>query len=78
MFFIIDAHLPKIIVEYLEALDCEAIHTSALELGNRTPDEAINELAVSNSGIVITKDADFYNSFLLKREPPKLVMVRGR
>ncbi len=76
MIFIIDAHLPRVIVGQIEALGHEAIHTSDLEMGNKTPDEAINELAVERMATVVSKDADFYNTFLLHRKPPKLVMVK--
>jgi len=69
MVFIIDAHLPYILVEQLEALRHEAIHTSDLEIGNKTPDELINELAVKRKAVVVSKDADFYNTFLLHRKP---------
>jgi len=76
MVFIIDAHLPRIIVAQIEVLGHEAIHTSDLEMGNKTPDEMINELAVERMATVVTKDADFYNTFILHRKPPKLVMVK--
>ena len=71
MVFIIDAHLPHIVVQQIEALGHEAIHTSDMEMGNKTPDELINELAVKRKAAVISKDADFYNTFLLHRKPPK-------
>jgi len=76
MVFIIDAHLPYIIVQQIEALGYEAIHTCDLEMGNKTPDELINELAVKRKATVVNKYADFYNTFLLHRKPPKLVMVK--
>jgi len=76
MVFIIDAHLPKSICKELESLSHEAIHTKDLELGNRTPDDKINEMAIKLNACVISKDEDFYRSFLLHRIPPKLVMVK--
>lgn len=75
MVFIIDAHLPYIIAEQIKELGHEAIHTSDLEMGNKTPDELITELAVERLATVINKNVDFYNTFLLYRKPPKLVMV---
>jgi predicted nuclease of predicted toxin-antitoxin system len=60
MKFLVDAHLPRRLV---------------YRLGNRTPDSFINELSIQEEYIVITKDADFVNSFLLHRKPYKLLLV---
>jgi predicted nuclease of predicted toxin-antitoxin system len=46
-----------------------------LPAGNRTPDGRINEISVEEQRIVITKDADFVNSFLLSGVPYKLLLV---
>jgi len=42
---------------------------------NRTSDETVNQVAVDEGRIVITKDSDFVNSFLLVRRPPRLLLV---
>ncbi len=76
MYFIIDAHLPWAICEFLKELGYQSLHTSELREGNNTSDEVITALAVEKNAIVISKDTDFYHKFLLKREPPKLVMVK--
>lgn len=76
MIFIVDAHLPKSICKYLEALGHEALHTTDFPLGNATSDDWIMEEAVKRGAIVISKDSDFFHSFLLYRKPPKLVMVK--
>jgi predicted nuclease of predicted toxin-antitoxin system len=76
MNFIIDTHLPNSICEKLNNLGFKALHTEGLKDGNSTSDETINELAIELGACVITKDSDFYQSFLLKRVPPKLVMVQ--
>jgi predicted nuclease of predicted toxin-antitoxin system len=46
-----------------------------LPSGNRTPDWRISEISIEEQGVVITKDADFVNSFLLSRVPFKLLLV---
>jgi predicted nuclease of predicted toxin-antitoxin system len=46
-----------------------------LPRGNLTPDSAINELSTREGYVVITKDADFVNSFHLHRRPHKLLLV---
>jgi len=47
----------------------DAVHTLELEAGNHTTDSYINELSVTEQRIVISKDADFVNSFLLAGAP---------
>jgi predicted nuclease of predicted toxin-antitoxin system len=51
------------------------LHTLDLSTGNRTPDWRINEISVEELRVVITKDADFVNSFLLTGVPYKLLLV---
>jgi predicted nuclease of predicted toxin-antitoxin system len=75
MRFLIDAQLPRRLASRLRELGHEAIHTLDLPLGSRTPDSVINELSVLERYVVVTKDADFVNSFLLHRRPFKLLLV---
>jgi predicted nuclease of predicted toxin-antitoxin system len=39
------------------------------------PDHEINELSIRESRIVATKDSDFVDSLLLRRQPFKLLLV---
>lgn len=75
MRFIIDAHLPPRITKIFQNLGYEAIHTSELPKGNAASDEEIIIVAAKD-GVVISKDDDFYQRFLLKGEPPKLIHVK--
>jgi predicted nuclease of predicted toxin-antitoxin system len=75
MKFLIDAQLPRRLSRLLEQAGYDAIHTLDLPLGNRTPDKIINELSVNEERVVVTKDADFVDSFLLQQEPWKLLLV---
>jgi len=75
MRFIIDAHLPRKIADKFIELGHEAIHTKDLPSGNETDDADIIKVA-ARDGIVITKDEDFYQSFLLRGEPPQLIHVK--
>lgn len=74
MKLIIDAHLPKAICEYFN--NCNCIHTQQLEMGNLTKDSFINELPIKEHWAVITKDTDFYYSYIATRKPYKLVLVK--
>jgi len=75
MRFLVDAQLPRRLAGRLRQAGIEAIHTRDLPLGNRTPDAVIKELSVSGQYVVVTKDADFVDSFLLHQEPWKLLLV---
>ena len=72
MKFLVDAQLPWRLVSRLREAGHEAVHTLDLPLANRTPDSIINELSVREGYVVVTKDADFVNSFLLQGRPHKL------
>ena len=76
MIFIVDAHLPKSIGKYFKLLGHEAFHTTELPLGNATSDGWIAEEATKRGAVVISKDSDFFHSFMLSRKPPKLLMVK--
>ena len=76
MKFIARAHLPKSLAYFLRDKDFDAVHTSELPDGNDTSDGEINRLSLAESRIVISKDADFYDSFAAKKEPYKLLHVK--
>lgn len=75
MKFLIDAHLPHRLVFLLRAAGHEAIHPLDMPKGNRTTDTEINDTSVRDQYVVLTKDADFENSFYLQGLPYKLLLV---
>lgn len=75
MKFLVDAHLPRRLTYRLREAGHEAVHTLDLSTGNRTTDEEIHELSLRANYILITKDADFVNDFILQRRPYKLLLV---
>lgn len=75
MRFLVDAQLPRRLVAHLRQANLETIHTLDLPEGNRTTDRRINELSIKEQYVVVTKDSDFVESFLLRREPWKLLLV---
>lgn len=66
MKFLVDAQLPRRFCHWLCAGDHDAVHTLDLVLGNRTLDSEIMRIADVEWRIVVTKDDDFVQSFLLK------------
>jgi predicted nuclease of predicted toxin-antitoxin system len=75
MTFLVDAHLPRRLVHRLRAWGHEAIHALDLPRGNRTPDEEIEGISLREQAIIVTKDADFVNTFTVRRVPYKLLLV---
>jgi len=75
MNFLVDAHLPRRLVLLLRDHGYDAVHTLDLAEGNRTTDSPINEISDIERRVVITKDADFVNSFLISKRPYKLLLV---
>jgi len=73
---LVDAQLPKRLAHFLAfhaSYNC--LHTLDLPAANRTQDGSITRLSMEEKRIVITKDADFVNSFLLHGQPYKLLLV---
>lgn len=75
MKFLVDAQLPRRLARVLRSLGHDTLHTLDLPLGNRTSDTIINNLSIQEQRVVITKDADFVNSFLLSHRPYKLLLI---
>ena len=75
MKFLVDAQLPRRLTIWLNGAGFDAVHTLDLPLGNETPDTLINDISVKEQRIVITKDSDFVDSFLLHKKPYKLLLI---
>ena len=75
MKFLVDAQLPRRLSGLLNSLGHEALHTLDLPQKNHTPDETLRLMASEREMVLVTKDADFVDSFLLRRLPPKLLFV---
>lgn len=76
MKFLLDAQLPPSLKQLFIANGYNCIHTIDLSEGNDTADKIINKISVTQQRILITKDSDFFHSFLIKHEPYKLILVK--
>jgi len=72
---LVDAHLPKRLSEFFSAHDIESKHTLDLPEMNATPDPEIIRIADEESRIVISKDSDFLDNYILDGSPRKLLIV---
>lgn len=75
MKFLVDAQLPRRLAQRLREAGHDALHTLDLPLGNRTADTFISDLSAREHYVVVTKDSDFVNSFILNRRPYKLLLI---
>lgn len=76
MKFLIDAQLHPSLKRLFISKGFDCIHTLDLEDKNFTSDSIINIISVSQQRIVITKDVDFLDSFIVKKQPFKLILVK--
>jgi len=74
--FLIDAQLPKSLSDLFKSKGFDSIHTIELPDKNKTKDSQVIQLAKKEKRIVVSKDNDFLDSFLIKSEPSKLIMVK--
>jgi len=72
---LVDAHLPKRLSEFLSAREIESKHTLDLPKKNATPDSEIIRFADDENRIVISKDSDFLDNYILDGSPKKLLIV---
>lgn len=75
MKFIIDAQLPRRLAHLLRGAGHDVVHTLDLPHGNSTTDKEIIAIAEEECRVVVTKDADFVEAFVLTGQPRKLLVV---
>jgi len=75
MRFLIDAQLPFLLREILIQKGFDAKHVLELPRKDLTEDEEIIQVADSEDRVVVTKDLDFYHSFMIRRKPNRLLII---
>ena len=75
MKFLVDAQLPLRLARCLRDAGHDVVHTRELPDQNATPDSVINQLSITEERVVITKDVDFLETFLIRQQPYKLLLV---
>jgi predicted nuclease of predicted toxin-antitoxin system len=75
MKFLVDAQLPYGIALFLRDKGYDALHTDDLPDKERTTDSQIRSIAAAENRIVITKDYDFVDSYILRKMPEKLLII---
>jgi len=77
MKFLVDAQLPRRFASWLNEAGHDALHTLDLPRKNHTPDSEVIARARQDGRIVVSKDADFVQSFLITGEPSLLLISTG-
>ena len=75
MKLIVDAQLPLKLCEILNQLGLKSIHIDELPQGDETSDIEIIKFADRENLIVVTKDFDFYHSYMTLGKPKKLFLI---
>lgn len=73
MKFLCDVHIGMKLCNRLNSLGHYALHVNQMPDKWHTTDKDICQFADANDFVVITKDADFRNSFFIKQSPGKLI-----
>ncbi len=75
MKFIVDEQLPVKLALWLIRQGYDAFHVSVLASGERVADEDICKISMNEQRVVITKDSDFWDTYLIKQQPYKLLYI---
>ncbi|MCE7042968.1 DUF5615 family PIN-like protein [Dyadobacter sp. CY312] len=75
MKFLVDAQLPYLLAQWIRDKGFEVVHTDDLPAKDETEDREIRLFADANGFIVITKDSDFLDSYILKSSPRKMLLI---
>ena len=74
--FIVDTQLPPSLSEFLRSAGNDAKHTTDFPDGHLLKDAEIIRIAIQEERIVVTKDRDFLDYYLLKGIPPRVLLLQ--
>ncbi len=75
MKFLCDVHISFKVTNFLISQGFDAVHINKILDKRYTNDNDICKYADDNNFIVITKDSDFKNSFIIRKTPKKLIKI---
>lgn len=73
--FIIDTQLPPSLTKLFNKYSLEAIHTTSFHDGHLLNDVEIIKIALSQNRIIVSKDKDFFENFIINGPPPKILLI---
>ncbi|MFN5416066.1 MAG: DUF5615 family PIN-like protein [Flavobacteriia bacterium] len=75
MKYIVDAQLSFRVSKFLSLKGFDVIHTLDLKDKDLTSDDEIRRIARIENRIIISKDSDFLDSYFIKKNPKKLLLI---
>ena len=75
MRYLVDAQLPYLLADVLRQKGYDVVHTDDLPDKDETSDTTIRQVDAREDRVVITKDGDFLNSYLLFEQPARLLLL---
>jgi predicted nuclease of predicted toxin-antitoxin system len=75
MKFLVDEQLPQLLSEWIVSKGFDSIHVCTLGTTSSVSDSDIRLRSMTEERIVITKDEDFFNSYIFQKQPYKLIFV---
>lgn len=75
MKFIVDTQLPPRLSKFLVTEGHDAKHTTYFPEGHLLKDAEIIQIAIAEERIVITKDQDFLDNYLINGIPPRVLLL---
>ena len=73
---IVDTQLPPSLAEFFRRRGFDATHVVDHPSGALTQDDEIIAIAASEKRIIVTKDIDFFDYFMLKNYPPSVLLLQ--
>lgn len=75
--FLVDTQLPPLLSELLNERGFDSKHTATdFPNGQFLGDRSIMDIAIEENRVVVTKDKDFKNNYLLQGAPPKVLFIQ--
>jgi predicted nuclease of predicted toxin-antitoxin system len=74
--FLVDTQLPLSLVGFFEQRGFNASHIINYPAKEFTPDSEVIAIAVAESRIIVSKDRDFFDYFLIKGYPPAILLLQ--
>ena len=74
--FIVDTQLPPSLSAFFRSAGYDAKHTTDFPSGHLLKDGEIIRIAIQEERIVVTKDRDFLDYYLLKGMPPRVLLLQ--
>jgi len=71
MKFIVDSQLPELVTTRLQNL----VYVNYLSEGNKTTDHEILDICESESRVLITREEDFIEGFILRGRPREIIYM---